>query len=118
MVSALLLGVLKGKRTLPLENPAIVICNPVVSAKEGSLCEFTSISSIRYRDRGVGSEMAEEIWRLFPGRWQIRVRSDNLAGLKFWKSTIAKFARSPVSAQDVEVKEVVWNLFSFQSGGS
>ena len=72
----------------------------------------------RYRDRGVGSEMAEKIWRLFPGRWQIRVRSDNLAGLKFWKSTIAKFTRSPVSAQDVEVKEVVWNLFSFQSGGS
>ena len=33
----------------------------------------------RYRDRGVGSEMAEKIWRLFPGRWQIRVRSDNLA---------------------------------------
>lgn len=72
----------------------------------------------RYRDRGVGAEMAEEIWRLFPGRWQIRVRSHNLAGLKFWKSTIGKFTRSPVSAQRFEVKEVVWNLFSFQSGGS
>ena len=65
----------------------------------------------RYRVRGVGWEMAEKIWRLFPGRWQIRVRSES-AGLKFWKSTIVKFTSSPVSAQVVEVKEVVWNFSS------
>lgn len=70
----------------------------------------------RYRHRGVGTEMAEKIWSLCPGRWQIRVRSDNLGGLRFWNLAIAKFTRGPVSAQDFEIKGVVWNLLSFQSG--
>ena len=72
----------------------------------------------RYRHRGVGAEMAEKIWCLCPGRWQIRVRSDNPAGLKFWKSAIAKFTKTPVSSQDFEIEDVAWNLFSFQSCGS
>lgn len=69
----------------------------------------------RYRHRGVGAEMAEKIWSLCPGRWQIRVRSNNLPARNFWESAIAKFTRGPVSSQDFEIDGVVWNLFSFQS---
>jgi predicted acetyltransferase len=72
----------------------------------------------RYRHRGAGAEMAEKIWCLCPGRWQIRVRSNNLPARGFWESAIAKFTEGPVSSQDFEIEEVVWNLFSFQSCGS
>ena len=69
----------------------------------------------RYRHRGVGAELAEQIWRLHPGKWQIRVRSNNRPALKFWQSAIAKFAQSPATSQDFEVQEAPWKLFSFQS---
>lgn len=71
----------------------------------------------RYRHRGVGAELAEKIWRLHPGKWQIRVRWNNLPALKFWESAIAKFTESPATSQNFEVEEVVWKVFSFQSCG-
>jgi predicted acetyltransferase len=71
----------------------------------------------RYRHRGVGIELAERIWHLCPGEWQIRVRSNNLPARSFWYSAIAKFSNGPVSTQDVEIEEVAWSLFSFESFG-
>lgn len=70
----------------------------------------------RYRHRGVGAEMAEKVWYRCPGKWQIRVRSNNLPARSFWESAIAKFTRKPVSSQDFQIEEVEWNLFSFQCG--
>ena len=72
----------------------------------------------RYRHRGIGTEMAEQIWSLCPGRWQIRVRSNNLPACHFWETAIAKFTQGRVSSKDIETDETVWNLFSFQSRGS
>jgi predicted acetyltransferase len=72
----------------------------------------------RYRHRGVGVELAEKIWYLCPGAWQIRVRSNNLPARSFWDSAIAKFTKGPVSSQELEIEEVAWILFSFQSSGS
>jgi len=69
----------------------------------------------RYRHRGVGAELAQKIWRVLPGKWQVRVRSNNLPALKFWESAITKFAKSPAASRDLEVQEVVWRFFSFQS---
>ena len=70
----------------------------------------------RYRHRGVGAEMAEKVSYRCPGKWQIRVRSNNLPARSFWESAIAKFTRKPVSSQDFQIEEVEWNLFSFQCG--
>jgi predicted acetyltransferase len=32
------------------------------------------------RRRGIGVEAAKEVWRRFPGRWQVRVMEANVAG--------------------------------------
>ena len=69
----------------------------------------------RYRHRGVGAELAQKIWRVLPGKWQIRVRSNNLPALNFWESAITKLAKSSVTSRDFEVQEVAWRLFSFQA---
>ena len=71
----------------------------------------------RYRHCGVGGQLAREIWRLLPGKWQIRVKSNNLPALKFWESAIAKLAESPITPQDFEVQKVAWKVFLFQSWG-
>jgi predicted acetyltransferase len=71
----------------------------------------------RYRHRGVGAELAEKIWRLCPGKWQIRVRSNNLPAIKFWESAIAKFTESSATFENFEIEKIVWKVFSFQSQG-
>jgi predicted acetyltransferase len=71
----------------------------------------------RYRRRGVGAELAEAIWNLHCGNWKVRVRGNNLAGLSFWESAIARFTGRPAVPQGFVVEEVAWHLFSFQSPG-
>jgi predicted acetyltransferase len=72
----------------------------------------------RYRYRGIGVDLAGKIWRLCPGAWQIRVRSNNLPAQRFWNSAISAFTKGPVSLQDLEIEDVAWNLFSFDSCGA
>jgi predicted acetyltransferase len=69
----------------------------------------------RHRHHGVGAELAQRIWRLHPGMWQVRVRTNNVPALRFWESAITKFAESPATLQDSKVQEVAWKVFSFQS---
>ena len=36
-----------------------------------------------YRRRGVGTQVAHEVWRQFPGTWEVRVMQSNSFGLPF-----------------------------------
>ncbi|HLJ89755.1 MAG TPA: GNAT family N-acetyltransferase, partial [Candidatus Angelobacter sp.] len=36
-----------------------------------------------YRRRGVGAEIAHEVWRRFPGLWEVRVMEANFVGHRF-----------------------------------
>src|SRR5258708_30533050 len=51
----------------------------------------------RYRSRGVGAEIAEKIWILYTGIWQIRFRSANLEGLNLSESTIDNVSQSAIA---------------------
>ncbi|HEX4286549.1 MAG TPA: GNAT family N-acetyltransferase [Terracidiphilus sp.] len=71
----------------------------------------------RYRRTGLGRELAEKVWRRFPGRWQVRVRADNGAARAFWETSIARFADETLEAAVVQIDGMTWNLFSFESHG-
>ncbi len=43
------------------------------------------------RRRGIGMEVAHEVWRRFPGPWEVRVMEANLAALPFWMRAVASF---------------------------
>ena len=68
-----------------------------------------------YRRRGVGTHVAHEVWRRFPGQWEVRVMEENPSALRFWAAAVAKFrgeASSPVRVQ----KNGEWRqVFSFES---
>jgi predicted acetyltransferase len=68
-----------------------------------------------YRRRGVGTHVAHEVWRRFPGQWEVRVMEENPSALQFWAAAVAKFrgeASSPVRVQ----KDGEWRqVFSFES---
>lgn len=46
----------------------------------------------RYRRRGIGTKIAHEVWRQFPGQWEVRVMQSNHSALHFGERAIAVFA--------------------------
>lgn len=70
----------------------------------------------RYRHRGIGTELATEVWRRCPGRWQIRVMEKNTHARSIWESSIAKFTGAPAHPSKFVVDGVPWYRFSFDSG--
>jgi predicted acetyltransferase len=67
------------------------------------------------RGRGIGTELAQAVWAMFPGAWQVRVMQSNERAKKFWASAIARYARAPVQPGSYEKDGELWNLFSFES---
>jgi predicted acetyltransferase len=70
------------------------------------------------RGRGVGTQAAHEIWRRFPGIWQVRVMQANVPARHFWVEAISKFAGQAAHPVPFEKAGVCWTLFSFDSKGS
>ena len=69
----------------------------------------------RYRRRGVGTAIAHEVWRRFPGPWQIRVMQANVSAHHFWERAIAAFAGDALHSSLIEKNGEHWHLFSFAS---
>lgn len=69
----------------------------------------------RYRRHGIGKVVAHEIWRTFPGRWEVRVLERNQTGLAFWNRAIASFAGTSVTAAVSNINNNLWHVFSFDS---
>jgi predicted acetyltransferase len=68
-----------------------------------------------YRRRGVGMEGARQVWRKFPGPWEVRVMEANRSALVFWERAIAGGAGRAMQAATVEKDAERWNVFSFES---
>jgi predicted acetyltransferase len=77
------------------------------------MAEFFVLRSLRHR--GVGRELARNIWLRFPGQWQIRVMANNVAAFHFWSSSIARFTGRAADFNSFEIEGTLWNLFSFDS---
>lgn len=75
------------------------------------MAEFFILRS--YRRRGIGREVAEKIWLLYPGKWQIRVMASNIPALEFWASSITRFTGQPANSTTIEVEGKPWQIFLF-----
>lgn len=71
----------------------------------------------RYRRSGIGRELANHLWRQYPGRWLVRVFQRNLPAVPFWRSTVAAFTANKYDEQVVEVNGRPWSYFRFDTGG-
>jgi predicted acetyltransferase len=63
------------------------------------------------RRRGIGMQVAHEVWKRFPGPWQVRVMQKNTSAQHFWSTAISKFVPT-----HVEKRNEAWTIFSFNSG--
>jgi predicted acetyltransferase len=69
-----------------------------------------------YRRKGIGTKIAHEVWRRFPGRWEVRVMQSNQTALKFWERAIATFNQGEL-IHPARIKKddgEWWYVFAFQ----
>jgi predicted acetyltransferase len=71
-----------------------------------------------YRRRGIGTEMAHQIWRRFLGAWEVRVMQSNVAANHFWAHAVSTFAGERVDPIYTEKEGERWALYRFASGDS
>ncbi len=68
-----------------------------------------------YRRAGIGTQVAHQVWRRFPGRWQVRVIVSNEPAYRFWHEAIKSFAGHEIVATRVTQGGRDRHLFSFVS---
>ena len=68
-----------------------------------------------YRRRGVGTEIAHEVWRRFPGRWEVRVMPANRAAYDFWEHAIRGYTGSAIRSERFKKDNQEWHVFAFES---
>ena len=83
------------------------------TATAWDMAEFFVVRS--YRRRGIGIEIAREIWRRFPGRWEVRVLEANQPALAFWGRAVQLFTGQNIRSTQTKKGTETWHLFSFES---
>jgi predicted acetyltransferase len=67
------------------------------------------------RRRGIGTLAAQQVWRRFPGLWEVRVMQSNHLAILFWETAISHFIGEAIQPVRVEKDGQYWQLFSFES---
>jgi len=68
-----------------------------------------------YRRQGIGIKAAHEVWKKFPGPWNVRVMESNRTALNFWQHAIAAFNGQAINPARVEKDDQCWYVFAFES---
>ena len=63
----------------------------VVTGNERSVTEFFIMR--KYRRQGVGKQVAIEVFRRLPAKWEVRVIEQNFAAQDFWRCVIAEYTQ-------------------------
>ncbi len=86
----------------------------VLIAGKGSVWDMAEFFVMRgWRRLGVGTRVAHDVWRRFPGPWVVRVIETNIAGRAFWAGAISTFTGQASEPVRVMKGGVGWFVFSF-----
>jgi predicted acetyltransferase len=67
------------------------------------------------RRHRIGTLAAQEVWRRFPGLWEVRVLQANPSATFFWKRVISDFICESIEPARIEKNGRSWQLYSFKS---
>jgi predicted acetyltransferase len=67
------------------------------------------------RRRGAGTAIAHEVWKRFPGMWEVRVMQANRSALPFWERAVSAFTGQRIQPIGVEKDGNSWWVFTFES---
>jgi predicted acetyltransferase len=68
-----------------------------------------------YRRLGVGMKAAHEVWKQFPGKWEVRVIDRNQKAKEFWARAIGEFLSKTIHPTPFKKNGEGWHVFSFES---
>ncbi len=68
-----------------------------------------------FRRRAVGTQATQEIWKRFPGKWEVRVTDRNKQAGNFWSRAIAEFLGKTIKPRLVNKDGKTWHVFAFES---
>ena len=68
-----------------------------------------------YRRRHIGTAVAHQVWRRFPGKWEVRVMDRNQKATEFWARAIQNYLGRTIASIHYEKNGDQWQLFSFES---
>jgi predicted acetyltransferase len=106
--------------------------HPFLVRSEGKLAGFVLVKQVssgnemvwdmaeffvvrKYRKREIGAAVANNIWKRFPGKWEVRVMHSNQAALPFWERAISAFTGKSIPSVRVPKGGNDWHVFSFDS---
>jgi predicted acetyltransferase len=59
----------------------------------------------KYRRRGVGRQVAGQIFDMFPGQWSLYQKEDNLPAQSFWRCVIAEYTQGAYTDEYLQTEE-------------
>jgi predicted acetyltransferase len=68
-----------------------------------------------YRRLGIGRKVAHEVWKKFPGTWEVRVIDRNQKAKDFWGRAIGEFIGKAIDPIPFDKDGEGWHIFSFES---
>jgi predicted acetyltransferase len=68
------------------------------------------------RRRGIGMRAAHEIWKRFPGMWEVRVMQANVPAQRFWGRAASLYAGEAIVPVRLKTDAGSWMVFSFEAG--
>lgn len=78
--------------------------------------DMTEFFTVRgYRRMGVGMKAAHQIWKMFPGKWEVRVIDRNRNAKEFWARAISEFLGKTIDPTPFDKNGEGWHVFSFES---
>lgn len=69
-----------------------------------------------YRRQGIGMMVAHEMWKGFPGPWEVRVMESNRMALDFWQRAVTTFTGEVIRPTFFEKEGERWWVFAFDCG--
>lgn len=86
----------------------------VLEAENGhSIAEFFVMR--KYRRRGIGQQIAQKAYELFPGPWEVSVVEFHKDAVAFWERTIKNYTRNRYKLHSKEYKDKVRKIFIFNT---
>jgi predicted acetyltransferase len=67
------------------------------------------------RRLGIGCRAILEIWKLFPGQWELQVHARNTTAVRFWESCIESGAKENLKVREVKASDGRRLQFNFRT---
>ena len=73
----------------------------------------------KFQGKGIGEQVAHQIWKMHSGNWQLHVIPENTKGLAFWRKVVSSFTKGihteEVIAVDYDVHQPKRIIFQFEA---